>query len=69
MQHAVEHDKQGRLSYAMCAVNPSRVGKSFNDVALCEIVNTTLNGRSYLLEVGNFNVEVRRLFFMSLHGC
>ena len=37
-QHTVERDEQGRSNYAMCAVNPSRVGKTFDDAALHEIV-------------------------------
>ncbi|KAN0111523.1 hypothetical protein V8E52_008407 [Russula decolorans] len=37
MQHAVEHDEQGLSNYAMCAANPSRVGKTFDDAALHEI--------------------------------
>jgi hypothetical protein len=28
MQYAVERDEQGRSNYAMCAVNPSCVGKT-----------------------------------------
>ena len=43
MQHAVECDEQGRPNYAMCAVNPSCVGKTFDDAALREIVNTISN--------------------------
>ena len=58
MQHAVERDKQGRSNYAMCAVNPSRIGKTLDDAALREIVNTILNGKDCLLEIVNFNVEV-----------
>jgi fatty acid synthase subunit alpha, fungi type len=60
MQHAVERDEQGRSNYAMCAVNPSRVGKTFDDAALREIVNTISNRRDCLLEIVNFNVEVRQ---------
>jgi len=45
MQHAVKRDEQGRLNYAMCTVNPSHVGKTFDDVALHEIVNIISNGR------------------------
>jgi malonyl CoA-acyl carrier protein transacylase len=43
MQHAVERDEQDRSDYAMCAVNSSRVGKTFNDAALCEIVVDTIS--------------------------
>ena len=66
MQHAVERDEQGRSNYTMCAVNPSRVGKTSDDAALREIVDTTSNGRDRLLEIVNFNVEVRIQVFMSL---
>lgn len=59
MQQPVERDEQGRSNYAMCAVNPSRVGKTFDDAALREIVNTISNGRDCLF-------EVRQQFFMSL---
>ena len=57
MQHAVERDEQSLLSYAMCAVNPSCVSKTFDDAALCEVVNTISN-------IGDFNVEVCSRFFM-----
>jgi fatty acid synthase subunit alpha, fungi type len=51
----------------LCAVNPSRVGRAFNGAALCEIANATSNDSGCLLEIRNFNVEVRQLFFM-LHS-
>jgi fatty acid synthase subunit alpha len=60
MQHTVERDEQGCSNYAMCAVNPSRVSKTFDDAALREIVNTISNGRDCLVEIVNFNVEVRQ---------
>jgi len=68
MRHTVEHDEQSRSNYAMCVVNPNRVGKLFNDTVLCEIVNTISNGRDRLLEIVNFNVGVRQQFFMSLRS-
>jgi malonyl CoA-acyl carrier protein transacylase len=69
MQHTVERDEQGQSNYAMCAINPSHIGKTFNGAAHCEIINTISNGRDCLLEIVNFNVEVsRQLFFMSLCG-
>ena len=43
MQRAVEYDEQGRSNYAMCAVDSSCVGKTFDDAALLEIVNTFSN--------------------------
>ena len=48
MQHAAECDEQGRLNYAMCAINPCHVGKTFDDAALCEIVNTISNNKDCL---------------------
>jgi ABC-type tungstate transport system permease subunit len=63
-----QHNEQGRSNYAMCAVNPSRVGKTFDDAALREIVNTISNGRGCLLEIVNFNVEVCQQIFTSLHS-
>ena len=54
----------------MSAVSPSRVGKTFDDAALREIVDTISN-TVYLLEIEIviFNVEVRQQFFMSLRSC
>jgi len=40
MQHAAERDEQGRSNYAVCAIHPCRVGKTFDDAALREIVDT-----------------------------
>lgn len=34
MQVAVERDAAGRSNYSMCAVNPSRISKTFNEEAL-----------------------------------
>ncbi len=48
MQHAVECDEQDHSNYAMCVVNPSHVGKTFDDTALREIVDTILHGFSSL---------------------
>ena len=52
----------------MCAINFSHVGKTFNDTALHEIVNTIANGRDCLLEIVNFNIEVHKQFFISLRS-
>ncbi|PFH52946.1 hypothetical protein AMATHDRAFT_138867 [Amanita thiersii Skay4041] len=57
MQRAVERDSQNRSNYAMCAVNPSRVHKSFNDAALREVVDSISVITSSLLEIVNYNVE------------
>ena len=59
MQRAVERDEQSRLNYAMRAVNPSRVSKTFDDAALREIIDTISNVGDCLLEIVNINVEVR----------
>ena len=58
MQRAVERDEQNRSNYAMCAVNPSRISKTFSDAALREVVDTISHRTSLLLEIVNFNVEV-----------
>lgn len=58
MQRAVERDSQNRSNYAMCAVNPGRVSKTFNDAALREVVDDIARRTGCLLEIVNFNVEV-----------
>ncbi|KAK4046934.1 fatty acid synthase alpha subunit Lsd1 [Microbotryomycetes sp. JL201] len=57
MQRAVERDSLNRSSYAMCAVNPSRIGKTFGDAALREVVETISRRGNILIEVVNYNVE------------
>ncbi|GAA5926751.1 trifunctional fatty acid synthase subunit FAS2 [Sporobolomyces koalae] len=57
MQRAVERDSQNRSSYGMVAVNPSRIGKSFGDAALREVVETIARRGNILIEVVNYNVE------------
>ncbi|KAI0635636.1 fatty acid synthase [Trametes polyzona] len=57
MQRAVERDAQNRSNYAMCAVNPSRISKTFNDAALREVVDNIAQKTGCLLEIVNFNVE------------
>lgn len=59
MQRAVERDAQNRSNYAMCAVNPSRISKTFNDAALREVVDSISHHTGCLIEIVNFNVEVR----------
>ena len=63
MQRAVERDSANRSNYAMCAVNPSRISSSFNDSALREVVDDISRKTNCLLEIVNFNVEVRQFFF------
>ncbi|KAF7312560.1 Fatty acid synthase subunit alpha [Mycena indigotica] len=57
MQRAVERDAHNRSNYAMCAVNPSRISKTFTDAALREVVDTISTLTGTLLEIVNFNVE------------
>ncbi|KAG8733585.1 3-oxoacyl-[acyl-carrier-protein] synthase [Ceratobasidium sp. 423] len=57
MQRAVERDEHNRSNYAMCAVNPSRIGKSFSDAAPREVVDSISHQTNLLLEIVNFNVE------------
>ena len=59
MQRAVERDSLNRSNYAMCAVNPSRVSKTFTDAALREVVDAIAHRTGLLLEIVNYNVEVR----------
>ncbi|KAJ5770018.1 uncharacterized protein N7511_002069 [Penicillium nucicola] len=57
MQNAVQQDSQGATQYSMCAVNPTRVSKTFtqNDLTWCvaEIARQT----GGLLEIVNYNVS------------
>ena len=59
MQRAVERDAHNRSNYAMCAVNPSRISKTFNEAALREVVEVIARRSNVLLEIVNYNVEVR----------
>lgn len=59
MQRAVERDSENRSNYAMCAVNPSRISPTFSDAALREVVDSISSITNALLEIVNFNVEVR----------
>src|ERR1700729_1351868 len=59
MQRAVERDSENRSNYAMCAVNPSRISKTFSDAALREVVDSIAVISGSLLEIVNYNVEVR----------
>ncbi|KAJ7082253.1 hypothetical protein B0H15DRAFT_785828 [Mycena belliarum] len=57
MQRAVERDSENRSNYAMCAVNPSRIFKTFTDAALREVVDSIATSTGALLEIVNYNVE------------
>ena len=56
MQVAVERDETGRSNYSMCAVNPSRVSKTFNEQALQYVVENIADETKWLLEIVNYNV-------------
>lgn len=56
MQVAVERDAAGRSNYAMCAVNPSRISKTFNEEALQFVVNNIAEETGWLLEIVNYNI-------------
>ncbi|KAJ5469421.1 Fatty acid synthase subunit beta [Penicillium diatomitis] len=56
MQVAVERDEQGRSNYSMCAVNPSRISKTFNEQALQYVVEVISEQTGWLLEIVNYNV-------------
>jgi fatty acid synthase subunit beta, fungi type len=56
MQVAVERDEQGRSNYSMCAVNPSRISKTFNEQALQFVVKNIAESTGWLVEIVNFNV-------------
>ena len=69
MQRAVELDSKNRSNYAMCTVNPSRVSKTFSDAALREVVDSIATLTGTLLEIVNYNVEVRHILPLKLLYC
>jgi fatty acid synthase subunit beta len=56
MQVAVERDEAGRSNYSMCAVNPSRISKTFNEQALQYVVENITEQTGWLLEIVNYNI-------------
>ena len=56
MQVAVERDEAGRSNYSMCAVNPSRISKTFNEQALQYVVENIAEETGWLLEIVNYNI-------------
>jgi malonyl CoA-acyl carrier protein transacylase len=58
MHRAVERDSENRSKYAMCAVNPSRISKTFSDAALREVIDSIATSTGCLLEIANYNVDV-----------
>ncbi len=56
MQVAVERDASGRSNYSMCAVNPSRISKTFNEEALRFVVSSIAEETGWLIEIVNYNI-------------
>ncbi|KAG7118188.1 Fatty acid synthase subunit beta like protein [Verticillium longisporum] len=56
MQVAVERDAAGRSNYSMCAINPSRISKTFNEEALEFVVSMIAEETGWLLEIVNYNI-------------
>ncbi|KAI1099397.1 beta subunit of fatty acid synthase [Jackrogersella minutella] len=56
MQVAVERDAKGRSNYSMCAVNPSRISKTFSESALRYVVSNIAEETGWLLEIVNYNI-------------
>ena len=56
MQTAMERDEEGRTDFGMVAVNPTRVGKSFDERTLEAILSAVSKESNALLEIVNFNV-------------
>lgn len=56
MQNAVQQDTLGATQYSMCAVNPTRVSKSFSQDDLNWCVAEIARQTGGLLEVVNYNV-------------
>ncbi|OGE55204.1 hypothetical protein PENARI_c004G09587 [Penicillium arizonense] len=56
MQNAVQQDPQGATQYSMCAVNPTRVSKTFSQDDLKWCVAEIARQTGGLLEIVNYNV-------------
>lgn len=56
MQVAVERDAAGRSNYSMCAVNPGRISKTFNEQALQYVVDNIAEETGWLVEIVNYNI-------------
>ncbi|EGD92081.1 hypothetical protein H112_00371 [Trichophyton rubrum D6] len=56
MSNAVNRDSNGATNYSMCAVNPTRVSKTFSEVDLNWCVQEISRHTRGLLEIVNYNV-------------
>ena len=68
IQRAIERDSENRSNFAMCAVNSSRISKTFSDVALREVVDSIAATTGSLLEIVNYNVEVILYSFIHVYS-
>ncbi|KAK6086189.1 fatty acid synthase [Seiridium cupressi] len=57
MQGAVERDDQGRSSFSMVAVDPSRVRRELSDSALRELVVSIQTQSGFFIEIVNLNIR------------
>ncbi|KAJ2358849.1 fatty acid synthase alpha subunit Lsd1 [Coemansia sp. RSA 2618] len=57
MQSTVERDANYNSAFAMVAVNPSRVHKTFDEESLKLVIATVIAARQELLEIVNYNVR------------
>ncbi|KAF7512381.1 hypothetical protein GJ744_001949 [Endocarpon pusillum] len=57
MQAAVDRDAAGRSQFAMVAVNPSRIHKTFSQPRLQALVEAVRDTSGELLELVNYNIE------------
>ncbi|KFY15817.1 hypothetical protein V492_01746 [Pseudogymnoascus sp. VKM F-4246] len=60
MQVTVKRDKHGASDYSLCAVNPSRISKFFDERTLRFITKTIAQETGWLLEIVNFNISDRQ---------
>ena len=72
MRRTVEQDSENQSNYVMCGINPSHILKTFTDAALREVVDSIVVHTGTLLDVVNYNVEVRSrslsfIFCFKLH--
>ncbi|KAH8585415.1 fatty acid synthase-like protein beta subunit [Bisporella sp. PMI_857] len=57
MQNALARDAHGETGYSMMAVDPSRIGKSFREADLQQLVQLVEESAQNLLEIVNYNVS------------
>lgn len=60
MQNALVKDANGDTSYSMMAVDPSRIGKSFGESDLQQLVQLIQERAQELVEIVNYNISNRQ---------